>query len=191
LCIKAEFQHFILSCCISYWDLIKCLYVTNSSNKKLILTVGVSACLLIATARSFVCSSPPRPTRALGRRTTLRSLLSSATTTPPQETSLLPCRSFGISLFLLDYWPSSLVPIVWTLLFLFFLISLYTRVYIYAFFSIASTNTIVFQFQIPVFEFCLSFLSVFKKILEEWFRELVSSFWVIGDPGFLFPPFLF
>jgi len=71
---------------------------------------GISQFLV--AARRFVRSSPPLPTTALGRHTTLRSLLSSATTTPPQETSLLPRHSFGISLSLLDYWPSSLVPIV-------------------------------------------------------------------------------
>ncbi len=75
-------------------------YFTNNSSRKLILTVGDSACLLYATARSFVCSSPPLPTTPFGRRTTLRSLLSSATTTPPLETSPLPRHSFQISLSL-------------------------------------------------------------------------------------------
>jgi predicted naringenin-chalcone synthase len=48
--LNAEFQNFILSGSISYSDLIKCLYVTDNFNKQMILTVGVSACLLIATA---------------------------------------------------------------------------------------------------------------------------------------------
>jgi hypothetical protein len=47
-------------------------------------------------------------------------------------------------------------------------------VYIYAFISIASANTIVFQFQIPVFEFYLSFLSVLLRFSRSdfvsWFR---------------------
>jgi hypothetical protein len=32
--LNAEFQHFILSCNISYWDLIKCLYFADTTKRR-------------------------------------------------------------------------------------------------------------------------------------------------------------
>jgi hypothetical protein len=218
----------VLSCSISYSDLIKCLYFADTAERggrawkeaqrqgedRVTLQIAriENWCWVLVFPRvSWLllheASFAPLlhyPTTALGRRTTLRSLLSStthhsacrrttlrsllssATTTPQQETSLLPRHSFGISLSLrlltfvacsnsLDSSPPFFPHL-----------SLHSCVYIYAFISIASTNTIVFQFQIPVFEFCLSFLSVLLRFWRSDFVNWFRAFELLDILVFLF-----
>jgi len=208
--LNAEFQHLILSCSISYSDLIKYLYFADTVERGdrawkeaerqgedrvtlqitlienwywLLVFPRVSWLLLheasiapllhyppqlLVAARRFVRSSPLRPQHPNGKLPSSLAALSESLSLSLRLLTFVACSNNLDSS--LSFFPH---------------LSLHSCVYMCIHLHCFYKHNCI-----PISDSCfrvlLEFPFCFFEILEERFRELVSSFWVIGDPGFFF-----